>query len=77
MQLLFVGDIRKIVLVGTIGIPCRELKVLFEEKWLIFQDKTSIWSQEIFSEAETCLEAGSLQLDALLFHKASLNLGEK
>jgi len=58
-------------LMGTIGIPCRELKVLFEEKWLIFQDKNSIWSQEIFSGAETCLEAGGLHFDAIIFYKAS------
>jgi hypothetical protein len=66
-----VGAITKIELVGTIGIPCRELKVLFEEKWPIFQDKNSICSQEIFSEAETCLEDGGLHFDALPFHKAS------
>jgi len=66
-----VWAIKKIGPVGTIGIPCRELKVLFEEKWLIFQDKNSIWSQETFSEAETGLEAGGLNFDALLFHKVS------
>jgi len=46
-----VGAIKEIGLVGTIGVACSELKVLFEEKWLIFQDKNSIWSQEIFPEA--------------------------
>jgi len=71
VQLLLVGAIKKIELLGTIVVPRRELKVLFEDKWLIFQDKDSIWSQEIFSEAETRLEAGGLHFDALLFHKAS------
>ena len=72
------GPITKIELVGTIGISCRKLQVLFEEEWLIFQDKNSTWSHKIFSKAKTCLESGGLHFDARLFHKNKLKFtGQK
>jgi len=63
--------------IWTIHIFCKNWETVFEEKWLIFQEKGPVICQEIFQEVWVVLWSSMLALQILLQNKENWTAGEK